>query len=128
MNIFILLAMVFLHIIDDFFIQSAGFLARGKQHGWWKENAPDPLYRHDYIVCLIVHGFSWAFMIMLPIIIQSYPNISMDFAIILLINAVIHSIIDDLKANRHKLNLIQDQLLHLIQICITFCYFYIYIL
>jgi hypothetical protein len=34
-------------------------------------------------------------------------------------NTIIHAIVDDLKANRNKLNLIQDQLLHLAQIVIT---------
>ena len=59
-----LILMFFLHIVDDFYLQ--GILAKLKQIGWWKKNAPNPLYRYDYIVGLVVHSFSWAFMIMLP--------------------------------------------------------------
>lgn len=125
---FILFAMIFLHIIDDFFIQSAGFLARGKQKEWWKENAPDLLYSHDYLICLIMHGFSWAFMVMLPIAIELNFQVPDEFVIGLIMNTIIHCIIDDLKANRHKLNLIEDQSLHLIQIAATFWYFKLYIL
>ena len=34
-------------------------------------------------------------------------------------NTIIHAIVDDLKANKKRLNLVQDQLLHLAQIVIT---------
>ena len=66
-NIFVLLAMIFLHIFDDYKIQ-AGVLAMLKQRDWWREqDTYKPLYKYDYIVALIMHSFSWAFMIMLPI-------------------------------------------------------------
>ena len=38
-----------------------------KQKKWWQENAPQKLYKYDYIVALIMHSMSWSFMIMLPI-------------------------------------------------------------
>jgi hypothetical protein len=34
-------------------------------------------------------------------------------------NVLMHGIVDDLKANRMKINLWQDQLLHMLQIIIT---------
>lgn len=58
----IVLAMIFLHIVDDYYLQ--GWLASAKQKDWWKQNAPDELYKHDYIMALFMHSFSWAFMIM----------------------------------------------------------------
>ena len=32
------------------------------------------------------------------------------------INIIIHAVVDDAKANKNKLNLFQDQLIHLLQI------------
>lgn len=57
-------------------------------------------------------------MIMLPIFIYLKFNIGLLW-IVLIVNMVMHAIIDDLKANRRKLNLIQDQTIHLIQIVAT---------
>ena len=110
-------SMIFCHIVDDYYLQ--GWLASAKQKKWWEQNAPDKLYRFDYIMALICHSFSWSFMIMLPWII--YARSSLNFALIAIpINTIIHAIVDDLKANKHKLNLIQDQLIHLAQIILTF--------
>ena len=64
-NIFIVMLMIFMHIVDDYYLQ--GWLASAKQKKYWEENAPEKLYRSDYIWALIMHSFSWAFMIMLPI-------------------------------------------------------------
>ena len=64
-NLFVVLLMIFCHIVDDYYLQ--GWLASAKQKKYWKENAPEKLYRYDYIWALIMHSFSWSFMIMLPI-------------------------------------------------------------
>lgn len=119
MSLFAILSMVFLHIIDDFFIQSCGFLAMGKQRGWWEKNAPDPLYKHDYIMALIMHSLSWSFSIMIPVAYSLHFDVGALFLIVFLINALVHGIVDHLKANCHALNLIQDQMIHLIQIMLT---------
>ena len=109
--------MIFCHIADDYYLQ--GWLASAKQKKWWEQNAPDKLYRFDYIMALVCHSFSWSFMIMLPWIIYAGP--SLNFALIAIpVNVIIHAVVDDLKANKHKLNLIQDQLIHLAQIVVTF--------
>lgn len=111
---FILCWMIFMHIVDDYYLQ--GVLAKMKQKSWWKANASGKLYKHDYIAALICHGFSWSFMIMLPLAISSYNNIYIIFVIV---NMIIHCIVDDLKANKLKINLIIDQLIHLIQIIVS---------
>ena len=124
-NIFILLAMIFLHIIDDFKLQ-AGVLNYLKQKSWWKEQKEyRDLYKYDYIPALILHGFSWSFMIMLPIAISLKFNIGW-WAIAYIVNAAIHSFVDDLKANKLKINLIVDQTIHIIQITIIWSIFCIY--
>ena len=112
----IFLTMIFLHIVDDYYLQ--GILAQMKQKKFWKEQAPDELYKYDYIWALIMHAFSWTFMIMLPLIFVS--PISLAFYVIFVVNLAIHAYVDDLKANKHKINLWQDQLIHLAQIILTF--------
>lgn len=110
-------SMIFCHIVDDYYLQ--GWLASAKQKKWREQNAPDKLYRLDYIMALVCHSFSWSFMIMIPWII--YAGSSLNFALVAIpINTIIHAVVDDLKANKHKLNLIQDQLIHLAQIVVTF--------
>ena len=123
MNIwFVLLLMIFLHIIDDYKLQ-AGVLNNLKQKKFWEENAPDKLYKYDYIWALIMHSFSWSFMIMLPIAFYMDFNINSSFIWMFILNILIHAYTDDLKANRHKINLIHDQLTHIAQITLTAFFF-----
>ena len=113
----LILCMIFCHIIDDYYLQ--GILASMKQRSWWEKNAPKEIYRHDYIMALIMHSISWSFMIMLPILINFGFNPPNAFIILWAMNSVIHGVIDDLKANKLKINLIQDQSIHLLQIFFT---------
>lgn len=112
LKVFILFAMIFAHIVDDYYLQ--GILAKMKQKQWWKENAPDKLYEHDYIVALIMHAFSWSFMINLPILFVSRNYVLM--CIFMVVNTFFHAVIDNAKANQHDINLVLDQMCHLIQI------------
>lgn len=111
---FILLSMIMCHIIADYPLQ--GILASMKQKKYWKDQ--DRKYRKDYIMALFMHSFSWSYIIIIPCIIYlgiySLPSMS-----IYIINIIIHMIVDDLKANRNSINLIQDQIIHLMQILIT---------
>ena len=118
MQFLILLCMIFAHIVDDFYLQ--GILAKMKQKQWWKDNAPDELYKNDYIIALIIHAISWSCMIMAPAILFKLPTIKLVMIIILFIfNVIAHANVDNHKANLHKINLIQDQLFHLGQIIWT---------
>lgn len=121
----IILSMLFLHIVDDYYLQ--GILASMKQKSWWEKNAPDDLYKHDYIVALLEHAFSWTFMIMLPILIAWLIGIIqvtvVEFAIMFVTNLVLHAFIDNEKANRKTINLIVDQSTHIFQIICTVTYF-----
>ena len=115
--LFLILLMVFCHIVDDYYLQ--GWLASAKQKSYWQENAPDELYERDYIWALIMHSFSWTFMIMLPIAYFQGFNVSWYFAYIFVINAIIHAFTDNAKANRKEINLWQDHLVHMVQILCT---------
>ena len=117
-KLFLLILMVFLHVINDYNLQ--GWLASAKQREWWKNNAPSKLYKYDYILALLTHSFSWSFMIMLPIALHMSFNIDYIFIIILFVNVFMHAFIDDLKANKKKINLWTDQIIHVAQIIVTF--------
>lgn len=116
-KIFMILLMIFCHIVDDYYLQ--GWLSSAKQKKYWQENAPQKLYQYDYIWALIMHSFSWAFMVMLPIAYSLSFNIPVPFLIVFVANVVIHAFTDDLKANKRKINLWIDQIIHLCQIAIT---------
>ena len=120
-KIYILLAMIFCHIVDDYYLQGA--LAKFKQKSWWEENYPAKMYKYDYIIALLEHAFSWTFMMMLPLFIANYMfgyiYDTEEFVILFIANLIVHSIIDYMKANMKIINLTVDQLLHILQIIIT---------
>ena len=60
------------------------------------------------------HALYWSIFICAPFYASKW------FLAAIVLNTIVHAIVDDLKANRMKLNLIQDQLLHLGQILATF--------
>lgn len=116
-NTFMFLLMIFCHIVDDYYLQ--GWLASAKQKEWWEKNAPGKLYEKDYIWALLMHSFSWTFMIMLPIAICNRFVVNEIFVIMFVLNLAIHALTDNLKANKKLINLWVDQIIHLVQICLT---------
>ena len=112
LKLFILFAMIFAHIVDDYYLQ--GILAKMKQKRWWVQNSPAKRYRHDYIAALITHAFSWSFMINLPTLFVSSDYIMM--VLLIVGNTVVHACVDNQKANKYSINLIADQVCHLLQI------------
>ena len=120
MRTILLFAMVFLHIVDDYYFQ--GILAQMKQKSWWEKNAPDPLYKNDYKIALIEHAFSWTFMIMLPITVMMVINnniLIVPWTIAFVVNWIIQGWTDHLKANVHNISLVTDQTTHVCQIIAT---------
>ena len=118
MKAFTLLLMIFLHIVDDYYLQ--GWLASAKQKKYWEDNAPEKMYKYDYIWALIMHSFSWSFMIMLPIAFNNSFEIGLGFMGVFVANLAIHASVDDMKANKRIINLWVDQIIHIAQVCGTF--------
>lgn len=116
-EMFALLLMIFCHIVDDYYLQ--GWLSSAKQKKYWQENAPEKMYKYDYIWALIMHSFSWTFMVMLPIAYSLSFILNASFLIAFVVNATIHAFTDDLKANKRKINLWEDQAIHMTQILFT---------
>lgn len=123
---FVLLFMIFLHIVDDYYLQAIGPLASMKQRRWWSENYPNELYKYDYLVALMMHSLSWAFMVMLPISIYLSWDVNGEFVTFFVWNAVVHAFVDNAKANWLVINLVTDQFAHMIQIAMTF-WFVLYV-
>ena len=119
MFIKILLFMILLHIIDDFVLQPIS-LSNLKQKKWWKkQEGYSDKYKDDYKVALAIHSISWSIMIHIPLVIM-FPSLGqLALLISFIVNAVIHYFIDDLKANKLKINLFEDQMIHFCQICTT---------
>ena len=115
------IAILYCHILDDYVLQ--GWLASAKQKSWWEKNAPDKLYRNDYKMALFMHAASWSTSISIPLLAFSFWMCDLKkltiVAVLWPVNLCIHAIVDHLKANAHKINLIQDQLAHLFQIGAT---------
>lgn len=123
----VFLAMIFFGIVDDFYLQ--GKLCNLKQKKWWEDNYPDDKYTNDYKCdykcALIIHSFSWSFMVMLPQLFYiwylplsegSADIMHVVIGLLVILNTVIHYIVDDGKANKLAINLFMDQFLHLYQI------------
>lgn len=107
---------ILLHIIADFNLQ--GILADFKQKAWWEKNYPQELYKHDWIISLALHSLSWSTLTFLPFCTDRH------FFPVVIAQAIIHAVIDHLKANRLCISLVQDQLMHLGQIGGTVVWFY----
>ena len=122
-NYYFFLIMIFMHIVDDYRMQ--GILASMKQRDWWKENAPDHMYEHDYIAALFMHSFSWTFMVMLPVAAYLGFDIGAKFVVFFLGNLLVHGIVDDAKANQKVINLCVDQTIHMAQILVIWIGFFV---
>lgn len=111
----ILVLMLLGHLVADYTLQ--GWLADGKQESWWKKvcggEIPDK-YKNDYIAALYCHALYWSIFVCAPFYASS------NFLPAITSNTMVHAIVDDLKANQKRINLVQDQLIHLAQILLTF--------
>lgn len=116
-KLLILTSMIFCHIVDDYYLQ--GWLASAKQKSWWEQNASEKLYKYDYIAALFMHSFSWSFMVMLVPTVYAILFDGVWYPLLFVGNILIHMFVDDLKANKRRINLIQDQSIHMLQILWT---------
>lgn len=121
----ILFLMFALHIFADFNLQ--GIMATLKQRETWKKY-PDK-YKNDYKPALLAHSIEWSFIVMIPMWYQTYTGLFKNevteitklvlYIILFIMNIRVHYIVDDEKANNKTINLAVDQIIHAIQIAIT---------
>ena len=123
---FLLPTMTFCHVIADYNLQ--GILANLKQTKWWEQNYHTNKDEQNASAALRIHSGSWAFMIMLPIMLFMLitKQYDFDFYIVALgINSLIHSIVDDAKCNQEIINYRTDQYIHMFQIGITWLIYFL---
>ena len=112
----IFIAMVLLHLLDDFWLQPT-LLNKLKQKTYW-DGYRESRYRNDWIAGLICHAVEWSSMIMLPwLFVECNEWLLVGLWIM---NAVIHGVVDHLKCNVGVISLNLDQIIHLVQIVISF--------
>ena len=74
-------------------------------------------------MALYEHAFSWSFIMALPLLIVAIwqQNQFLYFVLFFsyIVNTLQHAYIDDMKANKHKINLIHDQVYHFHQVLLT---------
>lgn len=126
----LLMTMIFFHIIADFNIQ--GILAQMKQKSFYEQyRYKVNLYRYDHIVALLMHSFSWTFMIHIPGIMylilmgkwSMFENEWTVYLIFFIVHMIIHALTDHAKANWYLINLVMDQTIHILQIIIIWITF-----
>lgn len=111
----VLVFMILCHLIDDYVLQ--GWLATGKQKEWWrKQDNYDEMYKNDYKMALACHGLEWSIITHIPVIVFRSFYVDLYLFLMIVTMAYCHSIIDNCKANKKGINLVQDQLCHLLQI------------
>lgn len=84
----------------------------------FKISGIESMYEKDYIVGLVLHSIMWSMVTFLPFI----PVVTCrTYLIIVVINAILHGVIDHIKCNLYAINLTTDQFLHFVQIVATLC-------
>ena len=111
----VIIVTVLMHIIDDFVLQPV-CLSKLKQASTW--NGAPAKYRNDYKAALIIHGFSWSSLVMLPALVLMQFQVGFAFIGVWIIMGSLHAVIDDLKANIRMISLLTDQTLHTVQIAV----------
>lgn len=119
---YLFITMLFLHLFADFTLQ--GWFAQGKQRSWWvdqcnKAGLDFRPYRYDYLCAMIGHSVYWSLVTFAPVLFMvNWPGIWVA-VLFLVVQITVHAVIDDLKANKLRINLIQDQLAHILQIILA---------
>lgn len=100
-------------------------------HIIWEENHPNRLHENNFIMTLCEHAFSWACVTHIPIIIYLIVagiEISVFcFTALFIFHWLIHFMTDDLNVNLLKINLIQDKIIHILQIVVLW-FIYVFII
>lgn len=114
----VLILMLLAHIFADFHLQ--GILAEMKQEQWWKrQEGYNSKNKYDYLAALVIHSAEWTLWMMIPLFLLPHLDLGI-FLLLAALNTVVHSLTDNSKANYRDINLVQDQVIHLMQIAFTY--------
>lgn len=116
--VIVLILMLLAHIFADFHLQ--GILADMKQEQWWeRQEGYKSKNKYDYLAALAIHSAEWTFWMMIPLFFLPHLDLGI-FLLLAALNIVVHSLIDNSKANYRDISLVQDQIIHLAQIAFTY--------
>lgn len=113
----VLLLMVAMHVIEDFHLQ--GRMADMKQRAWWSQY-PER-YSRDWMPVILLHGMEWSVLVSLPLLLLTGLDAGWWFAAMVAVNGLVHAGVDHLKANSLRIDLIQDQTVHMVQMVAALC-------
>lgn len=127
LHLFVLVML--LHFFADFNLQIGATLHQMKQRSWWVDQCSKlklgfTPYRNDWIVALLIHSMVWSMLSYLPLVLNTQNGWLISGIVVG--NTIVHAVIDHLKANRRCINLVVDQILHLVQISITIGLWWMY--
>lgn len=111
--VIVLILMLLAHFFADFHLQ--GILADMKQEQWWNNSKN----KYDYLAALVIHSAEWTLWMMIPLFLLPHLDLGM-FLLMAALNIVVHSLTDNSKANYKDISLVQDQIIHLAQIALTY--------
>ena len=130
--------MIFMHFIGDVYLQGNS-LSNAKRREYWERIEQKTGVKHPYshICFLMLHSFLWSFTTLLPILLKiifyqmliisglipepsSFQNLILFYLAAVSVNTLAHGFIDNAKSNLKQIGEIQDQILHIIQITVTF--------
>ena len=126
----LLMACLYMHVLDDFVLQKAT-LCDLKQKDWWRKLVGPEFeksrYSHDYVMALFIHAGQCSLGMLLPIaLFQLFKGMPVDVLFLWMafcVNTCVHAFVDNLKANEFAINLIEDQMAHIVQIVVTLVVF-----
>ena len=111
--VIVLILMLLAHFFADFHLQ--GILADMKQEQWWNNSKN----KYDYLAALVIHSAEWTLWMMIPLFLLPHLDLGM-FLLMAALNIVVHSLTGNSKANYKDISLVQDQIIHLAQIALTY--------
>ena len=116
--VIVLILLLLAHFFADFHLQDD--LADMKQEQWWKQQEGyNSKYKYDYLSALAIHSAEWTLWMMIPLFFLPHLDLGM-FLLLAALNIVVHSLTDNSKANYKDISLVQDQVIHLVQIAFTY--------
>ena len=119
------LIMIFLGIVDEFYLQGKLENLKNK-YGLGFDDLLVKIIseknKNDWITALLIHSFSWTFMIHFPIFYLGGITI-LHLILSFVINIFVHAILDHLACNIGKISYSTSYMGHLFQITMTFVAF-----
>lgn len=111
--VIVFILMLLAHFFADFHLQ--GILADMKREQWWNNSKN----KYNYLAALAIHSAEWTLWMMIPLFLLPHLDLGI-FLLLAALNIIVHSLTDNSKANYKDISLIQDQIIHLVQIAFTY--------